>query len=119
MMGKEQVRPLAPATDGHHSSSENEETPIKKTSSRRKYIKWCICMLVVIVLLVVVAVTLIFTIFKIKEPEIKMNGVTVDNLDMINGTIPRPGTNISLTADVSVKNPNYASFRLAVIHYIG
>ncbi|XP_071707645.1 late embryogenesis abundant protein At1g64065 [Rutidosis leptorrhynchoides] len=110
-MAEEQVRPLAPATDRHHSSSDDEEIVLKKTARRKKYIKLCGFMLVIIVLSVVVVVTLIFTIFKVKDPEIKMNGVTVDKIDLINGTIPRPGTNMSLTADISVKNPNFSSFR--------
>ncbi|KAG6416404.1 hypothetical protein SASPL_123834 [Salvia splendens] len=47
-----------------------------------------------------------------KDPVIRLNGVTVDRLDLINGTTtPQPGSNMSLTADVSVQNPNYASFR--------
>ncbi|XP_076945293.1 late embryogenesis abundant protein At1g64065-like [Bidens hawaiensis] len=113
MMEKEQVRPLAPATDHHHSNSRDEETVLKKTTRRRKYIKWCSCLVAAIIIVVVVIVTLIFTIFKVKEPEIKMNGVTVDNLGFVNGTVPvpGPGTNMSLTADISVKNPNYSSFR--------
>ncbi|MBA0826606.1 hypothetical protein Goarm_011437, partial [Gossypium armourianum] len=32
-------------------------------------------------------------------------------LELINGTTPKPGSNISVTADVSVKNPNVASFK--------
>ena len=31
--------------------------------------------------------------------------------ELINGTTPKPGSNISLIADVSVKNPNVASFK--------
>ncbi|KAI3796593.1 hypothetical protein L1987_39271 [Smallanthus sonchifolius] len=107
-MEKEQVRPLAPTTDHQRSNSSDEEAALKKTTHRRKYIKWCGCLVAVII---VVVVTLIFTVFKIKEPEIKMNGVMVDNLGFINGAIPGPGTNMSLTADISVKNPNYSSFR--------
>ncbi|KAI3498260.1 hypothetical protein L1887_34031 [Cichorium endivia] len=111
MMEKEQVRPLAPAIDQHHTSSDDEESIFKKTSSRRKYLWWCSFIAALMILLAVVIVILIFTIFKIKDPEIKMNGVTVNNLGFMNGTIPQPGTNMSLTADISVKNPNYASFR--------
>ncbi|KAK6142776.1 hypothetical protein DH2020_023124 [Rehmannia glutinosa] len=59
-----------------------------------------------------VVVILIFTVFKVKDPVIRMNDVTVERLDLISGTTtPRPGSNMTLNADVSVKNPNYASFR--------
>ncbi|KAL8268556.1 hypothetical protein R6Q59_002354 [Mikania micrantha] len=111
MAEKEQVRPLAPASDHHHSNNSDEENPLKKTTSRRKYIKWFGCLVAVVIAVVMVVVILVFTIFKVKEPEIKMNGVMVDNLGFINGSIPGPGTNMSLTADLSVKNPNYSSFR--------
>lgn len=117
MVEKEQVRPLAPATDHHHSS--DEETVLTETTRQRKYIKWCGCLLGVIIVVVVVVVTLIFTIFKVREPEITMNGVMVDNLGLINGTMPGPGMNMSLTADISVKNPNYSSFRLEMSILIG
>ncbi|MFS8027261.1 putative Late embryogenesis abundant protein, LEA_2 subgroup [Helianthus anomalus] len=109
---KEQVRPLAQAAvDHHHSNNSDEETVLKKPSHRRKYIKWGSCLVAAIIVVVVVVVTLIFTIFKVKEPEIRMNGVTVDNHGFMIGTTPGPGTNISLIADISVKNPNYSSFR--------
>ncbi|KAL8227879.1 hypothetical protein R6Q57_015463 [Mikania cordata] len=111
MAEKEQVRPLAPTSDHHHSNNSDEENPLKKTTSRRKYIKWFSCLVTVVITVVVVVVILVFTIFKVKEPEIKMNGVMVDNLGFINGSIPGPGTNMSLTTDLSVKNPNYSSFR--------
>ncbi|KAI3719492.1 hypothetical protein L6452_20392 [Arctium lappa] len=113
MVEREQVRPLAPATGREHGNSEDEETILEKTAlHRRKHvIKWCSCIVAVIILLVVVVVILIFTVFKIKEPEIKMNSVMVDSFNLVNGTIPRPGTNMSFIADISVKNPNFASFR--------
>lgn len=117
MVEKEQVRPLASAIDHHHSNDDEEKTVLKRTTRRRKYIKWLSCMVAVIIILVVVVVTLIFTVFKIKEPEIKMNGVIVNNIGSFNGTIPQPGTNISLIADISVKNPNFASFRLATCRF--
>ncbi|KAI7747639.1 hypothetical protein M8C21_032532 [Ambrosia artemisiifolia] len=108
---KEQVRPLATAAvDHHHSNNSDEDMVLKKPSHKRKYIKWWSCLVATIIILMVVVVTLIFTIFKVKEPEIMMNGVMVDNHGFNNSTIPVPGTNISLTADISVKNPNYSSF---------
>uniref|UniRef100_A0A7N1A0G0 Late embryogenesis abundant protein LEA-2 subgroup domain-containing protein n=1 Tax=Kalanchoe fedtschenkoi TaxID=63787 RepID=A0A7N1A0G0_KALFE len=38
------------------------------------------------------------------------DGVEINNLGTFNG-VPQPGTNITLTAHVIVKNPNIASFR--------
>ncbi|TKY45814.1 Late embryogenesis abundant protein [Spatholobus suberectus] len=40
-----------------------------------------------------------------------MNGVKITKLELVNTITPKPGANMSLIADVSVKNPNVASFR--------
>ncbi|XP_059651329.1 uncharacterized protein LOC132298957 [Cornus florida] len=110
MVEREQARPLAPASE--RPSSDDDETVLdQKALRRKKCIKCCGCIAALLLIEVVVVIILIFTVFKVKDPVIKMNGVTVDKLDLINGTTPRPGSNMSLTADVSVKNPNVASFK--------
>ncbi|XVF22468.1 hypothetical protein REPUB_Repub12eG0175400 [Reevesia pubescens] len=110
MVGRDQVRPLAPAS-GLPSSDDGEAALHLKKVRRKKWIKCCGCIAALLIILAVVIIILIFTVFRVKEPIIKMNGVMVTNLELINGTTPRPGSNISLIADVSVKNPNIASFR--------
>ncbi|KAL8028161.1 hypothetical protein ABFS82_14G138800 [Erythranthe guttata] len=107
----EQVRPLAPAYDRHTSS--DDESATVTGIRRRRCLKCCGCAAAVILIQAVVVVILIFTVFKVKEPVIRMNKITVLNLDLVNGTTttPRPGSNMTLNADVSVKNPNHASFR--------
>ncbi|KAK8588028.1 hypothetical protein V6N13_086983 [Hibiscus sabdariffa] len=114
MVGREQVRPLAPAADAP-SSDDGEAASQLKQVKRKKFIKCCGCIAALIIILAVVIVILIFTVFRVKDPIIKMKGVSITNLELINGTstvpIPRPGSNISLIADVSVKNPNIASFK--------
>ncbi|KAL8554226.1 hypothetical protein ACS0TY_002435 [Phlomoides rotata] len=102
----EQVRPLAPG----HTSSDDEATSAAGIR-RKRWLRCCACVGALLLIQATVIVILIFTVFKVKDPVIRMNGVSVDRLDLINGTIPRPGTNMSLTADVSVRNPNFASFR--------
>ncbi|KAL2531110.1 Late [Abeliophyllum distichum] len=111
MAEREQVRPLAPASE--RPSSDDEETALQniKTLKKRRCIKCCGCVAAFLLIEAAVVLILIFTIFKVKDPFIKMNSVTVTKLDLLNGTTPRPGSNMSLTADVSVKNPNYASFK--------
>lgn len=105
----EQVRPLAPASD-RPTSSDDEATTV--TGIRRKrWVRCCACVAALLLIEAIVVVILIFTVFKVKDPIIRMNKVTVDKLELINGTTPRPGTNMTLTADVSVKNPNFASFK--------
>jgi len=111
MADKEQVRPLAPASIRPSSDDEEAALYIKKLH-RKKCIKCCGCVLALLVIQIVVVVILIFTVFKVKDPIMSLNGVTVDKLELINGTtIPKPGSNMSLTADVSVKNPNVVSFK--------
>lgn len=106
----EQARPLAPASY-RHASSDDEATDATGLR-RRRWLKCGGCVASIILIQAIVVVVLIFTVFKVKDPVIRMNGVTVVNLELLNGTTtPRPGSNMTLNAGVSVKNPNYASFK--------
>lgn len=111
MVEREQVRPLAPAS--HRLSSEDDKvTNHLSRLRRRRCIKCWGCIAATILIQAAVVIILVFTVFRVKDPVIKLNGFTVDKLELINGTTtPGPGVNMSLTADVSVKNPNFASFR--------
>ncbi|XP_065864329.1 uncharacterized protein [Euphorbia lathyris] len=113
MVEKEQATPLAPAAD--RTSSDDEETAIhlKKKIRRKRCIQCCGCISAVILLLAITVVVLFFTVFRMKEPVIVLNGVTITKLEPMNNTttIPKPGTNVSVIADVSVKNKNIASFK--------
>lgn len=116
MVGGEQVRPLAPASDRPLSTDDDETTLNKKRFHQRRCFKYCACVSTFLFLLAIILIILIFTVFKIKDPTIRMNGVTVEKLDLVNSSgtilpIPKPGSNMTIKADVSVKNPNYASFR--------
>lgn len=116
MAEREQVRPLAPASAERPGSSDDDETAmqvINKEFRRRRCIKCCGGIVAFLLIDAIVVVILIFTVFKIRDPFIKLNGVEVNRLDLVNGTTttPRPGSNVTLTADVSVKNPNYSSFK--------
>lgn len=110
----DQVRPLAPSSDRPASSDdEAAATPLSvRKNRRRRCLRCCGCVAAALLIQAAVVVALVFTVFKTRDPVIRLNRATVDRLDLINGTTtPRPGSNMSLTADVSVKNPNYASFR--------
>lgn len=55
----------------------------------------------------VLAIILSFTVFHIEDPIVEINVVQVTELELMYSTIPpKPGTNTSLKADVSVRNPN-------------
>ncbi|KAL3615676.1 hypothetical protein CASFOL_041337 [Castilleja foliolosa] len=108
----DQARPLAPAADRLISSDYDESSSPRKTRRRRQWVKCCAIAAALLLIKAAVIVALIFTVFKVKDPVIQMNGVAVERLDLVSGTtMPRPGSNMTLNADVSVKNPNYASFR--------
>ncbi|GKV27009.1 hypothetical protein SLEP1_g36219 [Rubroshorea leprosula] len=110
---KEQVRPFAPLT--FRTSSDEDEVLFmhSKHHSRKRFILCCGCLAALLLILVVVILVLIFTVFQIEEPMIRMNSVTVQTMEEFpNGTL-RTDVNVTLLADVSVKNPNAASFRIA------
>ncbi|XP_057967535.1 late embryogenesis abundant protein At1g64065-like [Malania oleifera] len=116
MTDKEQAKPLAAAAN--RSPPVDEEDPAvvpvhPKIRRRRRCIKCCGCLTAVILILVVVVVILAFTVFKVKDPKMKMNSVSIQQLEVTlpSGNNPRPTINLTLVADVSVKNPNAASFK--------
>ncbi|XP_027337806.1 uncharacterized protein LOC113851503 [Abrus precatorius] len=109
MAEKDQVRPLAPSID-RPSSDEDDTTSHRRTLGCRKFIKWCACPLSFLLLLAIIIIVLIFTVFHVKDPVIKMNGVKITKFGLANTLTPKPGANMSMVADVSVKNPNVASF---------
>ncbi|EOX95848.1 hypothetical protein QUC31_005248 [Theobroma cacao] len=110
VVDRDQVRPLAPASDLPSSDDGEAALQLKKVQ-RKKCVKCCGCIAALMIIQAVVIIILVFTVFRVKDPVIKMNGVAVTHLELINGTTPKPGSNISLIADVSVKNPNVASFK--------
>ncbi|XP_059456560.1 late embryogenesis abundant protein At1g64065-like [Corylus avellana] len=108
-MGEERgssPRPLV----AYPSSSDDEDAsaPTYPHKTRHtKCAKYCcritICMLIISVVLTVI---LSFTVFRIEDPILKINVVKVTELELMYTTIPMPGANMSLFADVSVRNPN-------------
>ncbi|KAH1106982.1 hypothetical protein J1N35_010750 [Gossypium stocksii] len=109
-MERDQAKPLAPVSD-LPSSDDGEAALHLKQVRRKKFIKCFGSVAALAIILAVVIIILIFTVFRVKDPIINMNGVAVTSLELTNGTTPKPGSNISVTADVSVKNPNVASFK--------
>ncbi|KAF6154553.1 hypothetical protein GIB67_027826 [Kingdonia uniflora] len=101
-------RPLAPASGKIHSDEEEMTNKLKNISGRR-CIKCCGCCTALIVILAVVIIVLTFTLFQVKNPDIKMNSFTITNIKL-NGSSLDPTVNITMIADISVKNPNIASF---------
>lgn len=63
-----------------------------------------------VVLLGIATVILSFTVFKVKDPTLTMNSISLTNLDVNTSTTPMT-LNATLAADISIKNPNAASFK--------
>ncbi|KAE8717183.1 hypothetical protein F3Y22_tig00110057pilonHSYRG00129 [Hibiscus syriacus] len=110
MAEHEQVKPLAPAA--LRARSDDHEAALSTKSNRRKKfcIQCCGCIAALSLILAVVIIVLFFTVFYIHDPRIKMNSVTIQRLEIVNGTL-RPDVNVTLLADVSVKNRNVATFK--------
>ncbi|KAE8679535.1 desiccation protectant protein Lea14-like protein [Hibiscus syriacus] len=110
MAEMDQAKPLAPASD-LPKSDDGEAALHPSKAGPKKFIKCLGSIAALTTVLAAVVITLIFTVLRVKDPTIEMNGITVTNLELINGTTPKPGSNITVRADVSVKNPNIASFK--------
>ncbi|KAK8938950.1 hypothetical protein KSP39_PZI011529 [Platanthera zijinensis] len=117
---REQVRPLAfPSPILHTPTNEGaglDETGRKARKARNRCCAlWCCgCCGASVVVIGVTILVLFLTEFKIKNPEITLNGIRVHQLFVPGiGTLDNPTVtvNSTLTADISVKNPNIASFR--------
>ncbi|KAI5329057.1 PREDICTED: late embryogenesis abundant [Prunus dulcis] len=111
MAAKEQGKPLAPANSYHLRSDEEEVIVSSHTKlCQRKYVMCCGCVSALFLIIAVTAIVLGFTVFHVEGPRIKMNDVTIQQLEFANGAL-RLDTNVTLLADVSIKNPNVASFK--------
>ncbi|KAF7826109.1 late embryogenesis abundant protein [Senna tora] len=100
MEGTKEAIPLAPAAGNDYDNT-----------ARRRRLKCCGCVTIFLLLLIILIIILIFTVFKVKDPKIKMNGIEVTNLDLNVNSRLQIRANMSLVADMSIKNPNAASFK--------
>ncbi|KAM0945801.1 hypothetical protein DsansV1_C09g0088071 [Dioscorea sansibarensis] len=107
---QEQVIPLA--LSAIHPSLDEENPSTKPRRRRRRCILCCGSCTAVLILIGIILVILAFTVFKVKEPVLTLNSITMQGLSAL-ATSPTPsaGFNVTVVADVSVKNPNAASFK--------
>ncbi|XWS48869.1 hypothetical protein CRYUN_Cryun13aG0113500 [Craigia yunnanensis] len=122
MAENEQVKPLAPET--FQTRSDDEEALSKQLKlKKRKYIQCCGCIAALFLIQAVVVLVLFFTVFRIQDPKIRMNSVTIQRLELLSNGSLRTDVNVTLLADVSVKNPNVATFKFnnstTLIYYGG
>jgi LEA14-like dessication related protein len=108
---------------------ENQEYPYKaerRRQRKRRLLCCCgICTAIAIVIIVTIII-LIFTLFKQKNPTIKVDSLTLRGLNVNLGNVftsPNLEVDLDLLTKVTVKNPNYAGFNYknttAYIYYQG
>ncbi|KAL0905508.1 hypothetical protein M5K25_023932 [Dendrobium thyrsiflorum] len=116
MEDKDQAIPLAPPTRDEESAIQSPRHRHRhRHRPTRRCALWCcgICGSTLVVLGVTILI-LALTVFKIKDPEMTMNNIYINRLFVPGlGTLENPSVsvNATLTADISIKNPNVASFR--------
>ncbi|XP_065858960.1 uncharacterized protein [Euphorbia lathyris] len=104
----DQAKPFAPSSTFPRRSDDEEALTTTSTKFRqRKCIKICGCITAFLLILAVAILILSFTVFHVKQPEIKMNRIIISPF-YIGSQFT---TNLTFVADVSVKNPNIASFK--------
>ncbi|KAI3453766.1 hypothetical protein Pfo_010429 [Paulownia fortunei] len=108
---KEQAKPLAPAAHRIDVEETDAFSVEFMAGHHRKCIKCCGCSVAILLIIAMVILVLMFTVFRVKDPILKLNSVNIQGLDrsMDFG----PGLNLTVEADVSIKNPNVASFKFS------
>ncbi|CAI9755479.1 unnamed protein product [Fraxinus pennsylvanica] len=111
---REQVKPLAPAALQIKIDGDEDISTEVRHHHHRKCLKCCGCITAIFLILVMIILVLVFTVFRVKDPVIKMNSVKIQGFDaLLRTNNPRPAINLTVEADVSVKNPNVASFKFS------
>ncbi|KAG6473016.1 uncharacterized protein LOC122027964 [Zingiber officinale] len=78
---------------------------------RRSAFLCCGCCGAALVVLGIAALVLAFTLLRIKDPKLAMNSLAYGGIEDYLGSGQVPNINLIFYADVSLKNPNLASFR--------
>ncbi|PKA65373.1 hypothetical protein AXF42_Ash005707 [Apostasia shenzhenica] len=102
------------AVSGPAGDEESGRRKLQPLRRRRRMLWCCGCCGAATVLIGVVILVLALTVFRIRDPELTMNHLHLDHLFVPGlGSLQNPtvSVNATLTADVSIKNPNVASFR--------
>lgn len=117
----EPARPLAfpsPSVAVHPAAPGDVEDAAARRSTqylrrRRCALCCCGCCVTTVVITALTVLVLAVTVFRVKHPRITMNSVTLAALSGAgpSGTL---AANSTLAADVSIRNPNVASFRFSL-----
>ncbi|XP_008792375.1 uncharacterized protein LOC103709005 [Phoenix dactylifera] len=118
MAENDQVKPFtapSPTVNPINSDEEGGATgwrPVRYLRKRRCALWCCGCCGLTVVILGIVILILSLTVFKVKDPTLTMNSISLSGFDSGIFSGNDPGSlNATLTADISIKNPNVASFK--------
>jgi hypothetical protein len=121
----EPARPLAvpsptvyPASSAYDAEAEADAAGSRSTPYiRKRRCALCCggCCVTTIVVIGVIILVLALTVFKVKQPRLTVNNVWLTAISAGPGSSPGipVATNATLTADVSIKNPNAAAFKFS------
>ncbi|CAA6665945.1 unnamed protein product [Spirodela intermedia] len=115
MAEKEESRSLATSASVVPIGTLDEEGASRWRSAqylrkRQGVLFCCGCSIVTVVVLGFIALILALTVFKMQDPKLTVKGIHVEGLKAAVGT--NSSLNATMMADISIKNPNVASFRL-------
>ncbi|XP_015084618.1 uncharacterized protein LOC107028077 [Solanum pennellii] len=117
---RDQVRPLAPSShrihienqEGVNYTSTSSTELLKKQLRRRRCIKCCGCCGITTIIIGIIILILALTVFKVKDPAIRMNSIRFEGLSSLTSSSNlQTNMNITVSADISIKNPNAVSFK--------
>ncbi|CAL9116252.1 unnamed protein product [Musa textilis] len=116
MAGKEeqQAKPLAMSSPsvGADEEAATRWRSIRYLRKRRYALRCCGCCGAAVVVLGIAILILSLTVFKVKDPTLTMNSLTLDGFNFdVGPSDDLVQLNATLVADISIKNPNVASFR--------
>ena len=104
-MANFEEKPLAP--EAHRITMHHDD----RKHYRSSCIKCCGCTMVIFGIVGITMLVLMLTVFKAKDPKMNLNYVTIKGLETANLFSLLPSTNLTVEADISIKNPNAAAFK--------
>ncbi|KAI3822265.1 hypothetical protein L1987_09853 [Smallanthus sonchifolius] len=116
MADDDQEQPLTPATKPHLPPlTVDEALSIELRKQQKGFRNRTVCCGIITAVILIISVVMLvlgFTVLHVKNPKINMNSVLIIGLDRVNATELLIGNaNLTVVADVSVKNTNVAAFR--------
>ncbi|KAF5772482.1 putative Late embryogenesis abundant protein [Helianthus annuus] len=111
MTEEDEEKPLAPAIKPPLPPlTVDKELSIELSKQQKGFRNRTICCGIITAVILIISVVMLvlgFTVLHVKNPKIKMNSVTIVGLDRVDIS----NVNLTVVADVSVKNPNVAAFK--------